>query len=513
MSNITEQISELLLNKAPPFLFVGAGLSRRYLQIENWEELLRRFTKDLKEYEYYKGKSAGDLPTTASLIVEDFYDHWWNSSKYKDSREISKALIKEKSSALKIEITNYLKSKVLKEDELSKELQEEIKLLREAQIDGVITTNWDQLLESLFPDYKPYIGQNKLLFSSPNEIAEIYKIHGCITEPNSLVLSQEDYLRFSKDNPYLIAKLLTVFVEHPVLFLGYSFTDTHIHAILNNLAKCLGTDNISKLHDNLIFVDYSLTEKSCARTVFKIEDSSIPVTLIRTNDFRPIFKALTSYHRKVPAKTLRWIKEHLYEIVKTNDPKGKIFVSDIEDEGSLKDADVVLGIGVKTRFTQIGYRAIGVEDLVKDVLNKGNYDPEEVLAQTLPSLKNNRGNFPIFKYLVEVGITSMEDFNASNYVGLDSLQERIKRPRKWYAFNAKEYGYKSKLPVSKALSLDLKQALYSLTYANWEEEDLPKIYEYLLENIHCINSTDNNLKRSFNKCVFLYDYYLYGHWS
>jgi hypothetical protein len=46
-------------------------------------------------------------------------------------------------------------------------------------VDGIITTNWGLFIEQIFPDYKPYIGQKELLFSNPQQIAEIYKIHGC----------------------------------------------------------------------------------------------------------------------------------------------------------------------------------------------------------------------------------------------------------------------------------------------------------------------------------------------
>ena len=75
---------------------------------------------------------------------------------------------------------------------------------------GFITTNWDLLLETLFPGYSVYVGQDDLLFSSPQEVGEIYKIHGCCTNPASLVLTASRITTISTRNNYLAAKLVTL---------------------------------------------------------------------------------------------------------------------------------------------------------------------------------------------------------------------------------------------------------------------------------------------------------------
>jgi len=54
---------------AAPYLFVGAGLSRRYANTDDWQSLLARFAAPLpRPFEYYLSSADGDLPRVASLL-------------------------------------------------------------------------------------------------------------------------------------------------------------------------------------------------------------------------------------------------------------------------------------------------------------------------------------------------------------------------------------------------------------------------------------------------------------
>jgi hypothetical protein len=72
---------------ALPFLFVGAGLSRRYLGLDDWGSLLRRFAADTAQsYEYYVASSGGKYPEIGQLLAEEFHQIWWSQQRYEDSR-------------------------------------------------------------------------------------------------------------------------------------------------------------------------------------------------------------------------------------------------------------------------------------------------------------------------------------------------------------------------------------------------------------------------------------------
>ena len=88
------KIIELLSdNTALPVLFIGSGLSRRYLNLPDWEGLLKQYC--VKPFEYYNDKAARAcrdnpemrLPTAADYIEEDFNERWYIDDAYAESRE------------------------------------------------------------------------------------------------------------------------------------------------------------------------------------------------------------------------------------------------------------------------------------------------------------------------------------------------------------------------------------------------------------------------------------------
>lgn len=243
-----------------PFLFVGSGFSKRYLNTENWENLLKRFTlegkcKDINRYISSVEDGRNNLEKVASALSLDFYEKWWELEQFKESREIYKNQILNQETPLKLEISNYFRNINIKEkiEKLSTNLKNEIEVLKKINVDGIFTTNYDLLLENIFKNYDVYINQKNILNSQSYGVNEIYKIHGCCTNFSNIILTDNDYKSFEKENEYVIAKLLTIFIEHPVLFLGYSLNDKYIQKIISSIAKIVGKDNLDKLKDKFIF--------------------------------------------------------------------------------------------------------------------------------------------------------------------------------------------------------------------------------------------------------------------
>ena len=494
-----------------PFLFIGSGFSRRYLGLEDWSSLLQRFSNDVKPYEYYLTSADGKLPRVASLLAADFHQHWWTSDVYKESREKNKSKAKDATSALRIEICAHI-TKTTQAGPLA-EYANEIALLSKLNVDGIVTTNWDTLLDSLFPDYKVFVGQNELIFSNTQAIGEIYKIHGSATRPSSLVLTEEDYNGFHAANPYLAAKLITIFVEHPVVFIGYSLTDPNVIDLLRAITHALGQESLSKLQNNLIFVQRAHGEPpQYSKTLMAIDGGQLPITIVKTDSFVPVYEALDSVKRKIPARVLRYCKEQLYEMVRNVEPTKKLCVVDVDDIDKKDDIEFVIGVGVAgEKAGQIGYHGISTMDLFKDFLaEESRFDANAILTKTIPDLGRGATYIPIFRYLKEAGINTQEAYKKSNLNLLKHLPTKgVEHYRSRPYARPFVKSEKDKTANEIIGTNPPEKAAMFLPYIPKERFDIVVIREFLLKNIDRFESSFA-YSTYFRKLACLCDYYQFG---
>ena len=225
-----------------PILFIGSGMSRRYFGAPSWDELLHKLSDACplidKDYAYYK-QTLGSL----LMIGENFsrhYQEWaWKDGRSNFPAELFSDTVPA-SAYIKHTISQMLRGITPTDLAALTTHRAEIEALAAIKPHAVITTNYDQFLEVVFPDYQPIIGQ-QIIRSSTLSVGELFKIHGCASQPTSMVFTNEDYNEFIKKKKYLSAKLLTYFSEHPLLFVGYSASDPNIKAILSDIDEALPT--------------------------------------------------------------------------------------------------------------------------------------------------------------------------------------------------------------------------------------------------------------------------------
>ena len=504
---IQSELTDILKsNGNGPFLFIGSGISRRYAQLEDWEGLLRKFCADIKDFEYYNSQSNSDLPKTASLIANDFSEIWWKTDKYASERDRFKTQVKYQSSALKISISEHVKLlSNIKYDEKT-EYPDEIEELRKINIDGIITTNWDLLIETLFPEHKVYIGQEELIASTPQNIGEVYKIHGCCTKPNTVILTAEDYANFTRNNQYLAAKLVTIFVENPVIFLGYSLNDSNIKLLLSSIITGIGTANIEKIRRNLIFVQRAGANRKLgiSSAIFSLGESDLRVTLITTDDFSEIYKSLQEVQHKIPVRILRRCKKQMYQLVRETTPSSRLSVIDFDqlDDSSL--VDYVIGVGIQDRISPKGYQSISLIDIFKDVLrDKTEFEAESMLRSTIPALQHMSKFIPVYTYLKSLKINNIDEAAKYKLRSVEEFKKKDYRSRQYANFFRRECkGMTEQQLIEKYEST---KAAILIPFIPWQNINCVILKEFLKKNIDQIDGRHSSYSTYFRKLICVYD--------
>ena len=315
-----------------PILFVGSGLSKRYISGPSWDELLSTLAKQCplidKEYAYYK--QTLKQPLVIGGEFARLYQQWaWDKGKNQFPNDMFSDDVPEQA-YIKYMIAQHLSAltPTSLSDVADKSMQTEIAALQRIRPHAVITTNYDRLLELIFPDYQPVIGQ-KIIYGAQVLFGEIFKIHGCVSDHNSLVFTQQDYDEFTRKKKYLSAKLLTYFSEHPLLFVGYSASDPNIRAILSDIDECIPRPGpIGAVIPNIYILEWRATMPQnytpVREKVIAIEEGrSVRIKAIETDDFGWVFAAFGAHQplNAVSPKILRALLHRSYDLVRHDIPR------------------------------------------------------------------------------------------------------------------------------------------------------------------------------------------------
>lgn len=335
-SDIRADVSNVLSAKGcQPILFIGAGFSKRYCGTPNWEELLTALGKECPkvehEYAYYR-QSRKTLPEIGSIFAKSYKEWAWGDGRVFFPEEFFGPNIAE-DIFLKYAVVQKLKNlgPDAKGSFGSPELDAEILALQAINPHAVISTNYDQILEPLFKEYAPIVGQ-EVIRHAYMSIGEILKIHGCVSDPFSLTLTNEDYQKFANDKKYLSAKLFTYFVEHPLVFVGYSAGDENIQAILHEIDHMLPRD--VGLIDNIYIVEWrssiALDDYPMREKLIDIGGGrAIRIKSIAASSFEWVFAAFKSEAplEKVNVKLLRSISHRVVDLVRKDAAKNVVEIN------------------------------------------------------------------------------------------------------------------------------------------------------------------------------------------
>ena len=159
-----------------PVLFIGSGLSRRYIKdFPVWEDLLEELREKIKisktAYSAMKHEIKSQNPDISRGKLNQklaSYLHTELLKKIKkDAINLSELFTQDEINSCINDDVNYFKlltAKSFFNYNLREEESEEIELLKKVgkNVSMVFTTNYDTFLEDIiFPDFKVYVSQNK----------------------------------------------------------------------------------------------------------------------------------------------------------------------------------------------------------------------------------------------------------------------------------------------------------------------------------------------------------------
>lgn len=498
-----DDIVEVMSEYAPPYLFVGSGFSFRYTDAPDWENLLKIIAEKydinlgllMLECKNENNPKKIDYPKLGSMLNEELERRKVEINSDYNFRDIT---------AIKEEIISVL-SNIHNEVNLE---HEEIKLFKDllSKISGIITTNYDLILEELTEefDFQSFVGQeslisNKLLFSD-----EIYKIHGCVTDRESLIITEEDYDKFENRQKYILGKLTVIFAEFPLIFIGYSLEDKNIKKILKDLMVSLSHEELKEISKKWLFIEYKEGEEELLvkeRTIEFENGNKLIFNCIETDNYLELYKKLTKINFKLPPqrKVIKYVKKMIaeYELK----PNSKIFVQTSESieqaiESFKNGEQVSLTFGTTSEFLNISYFGL-MQDVVCD--NNSKYS-KETSGFTKSYKKTVRGTYyPRYKYFEE------EDL-MENDIQLLSLNDFY-----WNISNSVEDSYRSNEELSKRIQYWLKEVKKTSEIADYYV-DLDNLREFLKQIFESRNSLDEikedyDLKYETNlkKLVTAYD--------
>lgn len=335
-----------------PILFVGTGISLRYLKNSyTWDGLLRHVARELSgKDEYYldlKSESETDgrydYTKIATSLETKFNQQLQEdrNGKFKEVNDKFYELMENDRNCSRFKI--YL-STLLKECDVKPEMQEEISELKKIRknIASIITTNYDLFVEENF-EFIPLIG-NDILLSNP--YGSVYKIHGCVSDPLRIIITESDYSNFNSKYELIRAQLLSMFIHNPIVFLGYGIGDENIKSILKTIFTYVepNSDEADKIRKNFLLVEYERGSDSLEVVEHDIDlegYSTIRINKIKTDNFKEIYAALSALTLPVSAMDVRKVQSIVKEIYAGGDIKVNI----TEDLDSIKNSDKIIAIG------------------------------------------------------------------------------------------------------------------------------------------------------------------------
>ncbi|SDR91379.1 SIR2 family protein [Gramella sp. MAR_2010_147] len=257
-------------------LFIGAGMSMDIMNDEwdtkalSWKELIntcaKNFEIDLKSEIKTEGLSYPDIASSLAKIIAENEDITYSAAVKRLKQNIA-------------DLTSWYPNKENREDYS--------KILNKINPNWIITTNYDSIIECLLPDRSISLSPNDQLIS-PKEIVPIYHLHGVRSNPDSIIITQEDYISLFRPNQYRQQKLALTIKESTTLIIGYGLGDVNVLTALDWTKNVYREQRITYPQDVIQLIKTEIPE-------FNGYKDHNGITILEFNDLKTILKEIIDF--------------------------------------------------------------------------------------------------------------------------------------------------------------------------------------------------------------------------
>ena len=430
-------LDEIVKSNRTPILFIGSGISKRYLyKYPSWSELLEmsfaKFEPDMFQYQKHidscKRNKMSEFETNVymgTLIEGEFNKAFFDRKIVLNvGNKKNPSWVRRGISPYKMFLADFFKKqKLYNVPELMEELDKFKKLKN--KVSAVITTNYDTFLEEhVFPkDFQVFVRQHELFSADSYNIAEIYKIHGSATDAESIIITQDDYAHFKESRKLIIAKMLTLFAESPIIFMGYSFTDDDVREIIADFLSCLSDEQLIDIRKHFIFISYKKHEKNLVeieRTITTKDGVEIPFVEIQTDNYGLIYDKLAEIVPGISPLKVRETRRVVKTIVEQNmaSADAESIIVGIDDLSNIDYSSKPLAIAIgykESILNKYGYGLLEENQIFEDIIfDNKRFDADAMCTERLKGIAKTR-LMPVFKYVKNQVIP--EGSRLSIYIG------------------------------------------------------------------------------------------------
>lgn len=339
-------------------MFVGSGFTKAILENNNeydaynWAELLERCCDEMNIDKEIM-KSNDSYPRIASKICKQYAVN--------EGKENSEAV-----ETLKNKICTL--TNVFPDPETQEKYSAYFDTIK---FNWIVTTNYDTILESILCGKSLSISPEGC-FTKIKNMIPIYHLHGIRNNPNSIVITNEDYAYLFRPNDYRQARLPFLMKESLVLMVGYGLGDINVITAVD-WAKNVYTNSNDEYDFPIIQLLYTDTPKD------KPYQDDMGITILEVNSLSEFFDGLSEFYQNYKEEYDIQIKKVNYYIELFNDASDANIKKFIENTDNFRSDTIyfVSSLNREFEYIYISYltflRAV-INELVEMARPNGAFD-------------------------------------------------------------------------------------------------------------------------------------------